>query len=184
MPALSPIELFTPRLKLRWMDERDIEPHYAVFSDPDVARYWSSGPWTSLDQSRDNIAAARAAYADGSGLRLGVEMIGTGELIGNVSLHRFVDASRRCELGYALARRHWGAGYVSEALRALLGYGFSTLDLNRIEADVDPRNEASARVLEKLGFRKEGFMPERWIVQGEPADTVYYGLLKRYWDAR
>jgi len=63
----------------------------------------------------------------------------------------------------------------------LLGHGFAALDLNRIEADVDPRNEASARVLEKLGFRQEGYMPERWIVQGEPADTVYYGLLRRHW---
>ena len=182
MPALSPVELFTPRLKLRWMDERDIESHYAVFSDPHVARYWSSGPWTSLDQSRDHIAATQAAYADGSGLRLGIELRATGALIGNASLHRFVDASRRCELGYALAQAHWGAGYVSEALRALLGYGFDTLDLNRIEADVDPRNEASARVLEKLGFQKEGYMPERWIVQGEPADTVYDGLLRRHWN--
>ena len=182
MPTLNPIELFTPRLKLRWMNERDVESHYAVFSDPRVARYWSSGPWTSLDQSRDHIAATLAAYADGSGMRLGIELRATGELIGNASLHRFVDASRRCELGYALAQAHWGAGYVSEALRALLGYGFSTLDLNRIEADVDPRNVASARVLEKLGFQKEGYMPERWIVQGEPADTVYYGLLRRHWN--
>jgi RimJ/RimL family protein N-acetyltransferase len=182
MPTLNPVELFTPRLKLRWMEERDAEAHYAVFSDPDVTRYWSSGPWTSLDQSREHIAATQAAYADGSGMRLGVELIGTGELIGNVSLHRFVDASRRCEMGYALARAHWGGGYVSEALRALLAYGFTALDLNRIEADVDPRNGASARVLEKLGFRKEGYMPERWIVQGEPADTVYYGLLRRHWN--
>ena len=52
--------------------------------------------------------------------------------------------------------------------------------MNRVEAGIDPRNAASARVLKKLGFRKEGFMPERWIVQGEPADTVYYGLLRRY----
>jgi RimJ/RimL family protein N-acetyltransferase len=182
MPALSPVELLTPRLKLRWMDERDTEAHYAVFSDPEVARYWSSGPWTALDQAREHIAATRAAYADGSGLRLGIALIDTGELIGSASLHRFVDGSRRCELGYALARAHWGAGYVSEALRTLVGYGFTALDLNRIEADIDPRNEASARVLEKLGFRKEGYMPERWIVQGEPADTVYYGLLRRHWN--
>jgi RimJ/RimL family protein N-acetyltransferase len=180
MPILTPVELLTPRLKLRWMDAGDAEAHYAVFSDPEVARYWSSGPWTALDQSRDHIAATQAAYADGSGMRLGIELRESGALIGNAGLHHFVDGSRRCELGYALARAHWGCGYVSEALRALLDYGFTALDLNRVEADIDPRNAASARVLEKLGFRKEGFMPERWIVQGEPADTVYYGLLRRY----
>jgi RimJ/RimL family protein N-acetyltransferase len=180
MPTLTPIELFTPRLKLRWMEASDAEAHYAVFSDPDVARYWSSGPWTALDQAHEHITATQAAYADGSGMRLGIALRETGELIGNASLHRFVDTSRRCELGYALARAHWGYGYVSEALRALLDFGFTALDLNRVEADIDPRNTASARVLEKLGFRKEGYMPERWIVQGEPADTVYYGLLRRY----
>jgi len=180
MPILTPVELFTPRLRLRWMDEDDAEAHYAVFSDPEVARYWSSGPWTALDQAHEHIAATQAAYADGSGMRLGIELRETGKLIGSASLHHFVDASRRCELGYALARAHWGSGYVSEALRALLGYGFTAQDLNRVEADIDPRNAASARVLEKLGFRKEGFMPERWIVQGEPADTVFYGLLRRY----
>ncbi len=182
MPTLTPIELFTPRLKLRWMEASDAEAHYAVFSDPDVARYWSSGPWTALDQAHEHITATQAAYADGSGMRLGIALRETGELIGNASLHRFVDTSRRCELGYALARAHWGYGYVSEALRALLDFGFTALDLNRVEADIDPRNTASARVLEKLGFRKEGYMPERWIVQGEPADTVYYGLLRRHWN--
>ena len=182
MPTLTPVELFTPRLKLRWMIAPDAEAHYAVFSDPEVARYWSSGPWTDMDQAHEHIAATQAAYADGSGMRLGIELRETGELIGNASLHRFVDTSRRCELGYALARAHWGCGYVSEALRALLDFGFAALDLNRVEADIDPRNTASARVLEKLGFRKEGYMPERWIVQGEPADTVYYGLLRRHWN--
>jgi RimJ/RimL family protein N-acetyltransferase len=182
MPALTPVELFTPRLRLRWMEAGDAEAHYAVFADPEVARYWSSGPWTALDQSRDHIAATQAAYADGSGMRLGIELRESGALIGNASLHHFVDGSRRCELGYALARTHWGCGYASEALRALLAYGFTALDLNRVEADIDPRNTASARVLEKLGFRKEGFMPERWIVQGEPADTVFYGLLRRHWN--
>ena len=181
MPTLTPVELFTPRLKLRWMIAPDAEAHYAVFSDPEVARYWSSGAWTALDQAHEHIAATQAAYADGSGMRLGIELRDTGTLIGNASLHRFVDASRRCELGYALAHAHWGYGYVSEALRALLDFGFTALDLNRVEADIDPRNTASARVLEKLGFRKEGYMPERWIVQGEPADTVYYGLLRRHW---
>lgn len=183
MPHLTPTELFTPRLKLRWMDERDTQAHYAVFSDPLVTRYWSSEPWTSMDQAVQAIARIRAAYADGSEARFGIELLETGELIGNCALHHFFEASRRCELGYAIGSRHWGRGYVSEALAALLDYGFDVLGLNRIEADIDPRNGASARVLEKLGFRKEGYMPERWIVHGEPADTVNYGLLRRYRDA-
>jgi RimJ/RimL family protein N-acetyltransferase len=184
MPDLKPAILTTTRLKLRWMSEADIAGHYAVFADPVVARYWSSEPWTDIRQSEQSIAETMAAYADGSGLRFGIELLATGELIGNASLHHFSERNRRCEIGYALASRHWGQGYATEALEALLDHGFRVLDLNRVEADIDPGNVGSARVLEKLGFRQEGYMPERWIVHGEPADTAYYGLLRRYWDAR
>lgn len=181
MPTLTPIELETPRLKLRWMDERDTDAHYAVFSDPLVTRFWSGATWTDRDEAVQSIAAIRAGYADHSAAKFGIELRATGELIGNAGLHHFFEQNRRCELGYALGSRHWGQGYVSEALRALLGYGFSELDLNRVEADIDPRNEASGRVLEKLGFRREGYMPQRWFVHGEFADTVFYGLLRQDW---
>jgi RimJ/RimL family protein N-acetyltransferase len=174
--------LRTARLTLRPLDERDIPEHYAVFSDPEVARYWSREPWTDIAQARESIQASMAALADGSEVRFGIELLSTGRLIGNVGLHHFFEQNRRCEIGYALASKHWGQGYATEALRAAIRYGFDALNLNRIEADIDPRNIGSGRVLEKLGFRKEGFMPERWIVFGEFADTVNYGLLKRYWD--
>ena len=71
-----------------------------------------------------------------------------------------------------------------EALRALLDFGFGELDLNRIEADIDPRNSASARTLERLGFTKEGYLRERWIVGDEVSDTALYGLLRREWMER
>ncbi|MGJ7918605.1 GNAT family N-acetyltransferase [Massilia sp. LXY-6] len=183
MPDLTPATLSTGRLLLRWMTEDDIAGHYAVFSDPVVTRYWSGEPWTDIEQARQAIAATMAAYADGSGLRLAIVLRDSAELIGNVTLHHFFEQNRRCEIGYALASKHSGQGHATEALRAVIQYGFDTLDLNRIEADIDPRNAASARVLEKLGFRKEGYMPERWIVSGEFADTVNYGLLRRYWEA-
>lgn len=184
MPTLAPTTLETSRLVLRWIDERDAEALFALFSDTEVTRFWSVGAWTSMDQARQAIARDLAGYADGTSLRLAIHLAGQPGLIGTIGLHRFVDQSRRCEVGYALAPRHWGKGYISEALEAALDYGFAALNLNRVEADIDPRNGASARVLERLGFRKEGFMPERWIVQGEMADTVNYGLLKRYWDER
>jgi len=69
-------------------------------------------------------------------------------------------------------------------LQALVGYGFDRMDLNRIEADVDPRNEASARSLERLGFACEGLLRERWIVGGEVSDTAMYGLLRKDWQRR
>lgn len=180
MPGLTPTVLATERLTLRWLEESDAAAQFAIFSDPAVTRYWSRPPWTDMAQADEHIAQTLAGYADGSALRLGV--VHAGELIGNVSLFAFSEQNRRCEIGYALNSKYWGQGYTGEALRAVLDYGFRELDLNRIEADVDPRNLASARVLERLGFRKEGLLPERWIVHGEPADTALYGLLRRYWE--
>jgi RimJ/RimL family protein N-acetyltransferase len=181
MTAFTPVVLATERLRLRWMDKNDIAAQYAIFSDPEVTRYWSVGAWTSIEQSREAYERAVADYRDGTGLRFAMELAGQPGMIGSVTLHKFADQGRRCEIGYALARPYWRQGYVAEAVRAVVEHGFSALGLRRIEADVDPCNMPSARILERLGFRKEGFMPERWTVNGEPADTVFYGLLKSYW---
>lgn len=80
-----------------------------------------------------------------------------------------------------MAQHAWGKAYMDEALRALLNYGFTELKLNRVEADIDPRNEASKKTLERLGFTREGYLPERWIVGDEISDTALYGLLHRDW---
>lgn len=180
MTAPTPFVIATRRLRLRWLDEGDAAAQFAIYSDPEVTRYWSAGAWTAMAQAEEQIAKTLAGYEDGSSLRFGIEL--EGRLIGNVSLFSISGPNRRCEVGYALGRAHWGQGYASEALRAVLDYGFHELGLNRVEADIDPRNGASAGVLERLGFCKEGYMPERWIVNGEAADTVFYGLLKRQWD--
>jgi RimJ/RimL family protein N-acetyltransferase len=80
--------------------------------------------------------------------------------------------------------RPWGKGYINEALVALLEFGFTQLDLNRVEADIDPRNVASARTLERLGFQREGLLRQRWIVGDEVSDTAIYGLLAHEWRAK
>lgn len=176
--------LTTERLTLRPLTPADAADLFAVFSDPAVVRYWSAEPWTSAAFAEGAIARALDGYREQSEVRFGIELVETGALIGTVNLHHFFPQNRRCELGYALGSLHWGKGYATEALEVALDYGFHELRLNRIEADIDPRNGASAAVLERLGFRKEGYMPERWFVHGQLADTVNYGLLRSYWDAR
>lgn len=111
----------------------------------------------------------------------GIEESDTERLVGECSLFNLVDQCRRAEVGYALAFEARGHGYMNEALTALLDYGFSQLNLNRVEADIDPRNAASAKSLERLCFKEEGFLRERWIVAGEVSDTGLYGLLKSDW---
>ena len=90
-------------------------------------------------------------------------------------------AQGRAEIGYAQALAYWGKGYINEALQALLSYAFEEMKLRRLEADVDPRNVASIKTLERLGFEREGYLRERWHVGGEIQDALFYGLLKRQW---
>jgi ribosomal-protein-alanine N-acetyltransferase len=174
----------TERLLLRPLAAPDAAALFAIFSDPEVMRYWSSAPWSDIEQADQYIDSAARDLAAGTMLRVGIEVAATGQLIGQLALHHFDQQNRRCEIGYALGWAHWGKGYMAEAMGALLAHAFGELALNRIEADVDPRNPASMRALERLGFVHEGLLRERWIVAGEICDTAFYGLLKSDWDSR
>jgi ribosomal-protein-alanine N-acetyltransferase len=184
MPAFDRLVLRTPRLLLRPLCEADAPELFAIFSDPKVMRYWSTPPWPSVGRAEEIIAGDLLALGSGERLRFGLERIEDGRLIGTCSLFDLVEPSRRAEIGYALAAEAWGRGYMREALLALLDYAFGELGLNRLEADIDPRNEASARSLERLGFRREGLLRQRWIVEGEVSDSALYGLLAADWPSR
>jgi RimJ/RimL family protein N-acetyltransferase len=181
MRPFDRVTLETERLLLRPLAAADAQSLFALFSDPKMMRYWSSPPWTSVAKAHELIAKDHLAMPTGVHLRLGVELRDTGALVGTCTLFDFVPQCRRAELGYGLGSACWGRGYMHEALVALLGFGFSELALHRVEADIDPRNLASARSLERLGFVKEGHLRERWIVDGEVSDSGLYGLLRSDW---
>lgn len=181
MHAFDQVVLNTPRLHLRPLQASDAEALFAIHSDARVMRYWSCKPWTSIDEAHARIATDLRAMPAGEHLQLGLESRDSGHVIGTCCLFHLAPQCRRAEIGYAMAHAHWGHGLMHEALRALLHYGFTTLDLNRVEADVDPRNAPSGRSLQRLGFIKEGRLRERWIVEGEVSDTDLYGLLRRDW---
>ena len=95
----------------------------------------------------------------------------------------FISACRSIGIGYCFDEPAWGKAYATEAVRAMLQWAYGALDLNRVEAELDTRNAASARVLEKLGFEREGLRREDCIVSGEVSDSWIYGLLRRDWKA-
>ena len=181
MPAFDQVTLRTARLLLRPLRDSDAEDIYAIFSDARVTRFLSRPPWTETEKAQELIAQDKDAMAAGRYLRLGIQPEGGERLVGECSLFNLVERARRAEIGYAMAHDAWGHGYMNEALRALLEFGFTQLDLNRVEADIDPRNEASARSLERLGFVSEGYLRQRWIVSGEVSDSRLYGLLRSEW---
>lgn len=173
--------IHTARLLLRPLQPGDAPALTAIFSDPEVMRHWSTPAWTDDSPAHAMIELDLASGADADWLRLALVRPDEGELIGTCTLFGHQRSSRRAEMGYALARRAWHQGLMHEALCALLDHGFEAWNLNRVEADIDPLNRASARTLERLGFVREGLARERWIVAGTVSDSALYGLLRRDW---
>jgi ribosomal-protein-alanine N-acetyltransferase len=174
----------TERLILRKPQLSDEAALFAMHADPEVMRYFSEPPWTDASRAARQIAEDSAAFGKEEFFRFAVELKATGEYLGSCSLFSEHRQNRRAEIGYALGRPYWGRGYMHEALSALIAFAFLERDLNRLEADIDPLNAASASALERQGFNKEGFLPERWIVAGQVSDSALYGLLRREWQAR
>jgi [ribosomal protein S5]-alanine N-acetyltransferase len=184
MLPFDQVKLRTPRLVLRPQHSDDAHGLFAIYSDPVATRYLSRLRWSTIAQAHEALAKDAQARAAGQILRLAVEVAGQPGIVGQVLLFNFEQQSRRAEMGYILAPSQWGRGYMHEALHALVDFAFSKLELNRLEAEIDPRNTASARSLERLGFAKEGHLSERWIVDGEVSDTGLYGLLAHQWSQR
>lgn len=141
----------------------------------------SSGPPTRQVEAERFLAACEQMAADGTGVRLAIDRLADDAFLGWCSLTRWNPVYRSASLGYCLNDTAWGHGYGTEAARAVLLWAFDTLDLNRVQAETDTRNAASARVLEKLGFAREGTMREDCVVDGEVSDSWVFGLLRRDW---
>lgn len=176
-PVAVPV-LETPRLRLRALRDDDAEALLVLHGDAEVMRYWSTSPWTEIAQAHAHLQRARRDFESGGVLPWAIETAATDELIGTVTLFRIDRDHRRAEIGYALGSAHWGKGLASEALHLVLHHAFDTLQLERIEADTDPRNTSSRRMLERLGFVQEGTLRRRWFVNDEWCDTAFYGLLR------
>lgn len=169
--------LETPRLRLRPYRADDVEAMFALYSDPRVMRYWSFPPWVEIAQARIYLNRALAGMHAGEIFPWAIAERASDRLIGALTLFSLHADQLRAEVGYSLSPDYQGRGMAAEALRAGLGYAFDELGLVRIEADIDPRNEPSWRLLETLGFQREGLLRKRWRVNGELCDTAFYGLL-------
>ena len=184
MPSFSNLMLQTARLDLRPLAATDADAVFALRSDPVVQRYGSHPPWTDRQAAVDYVERNIQAMADGSYAQFAIERREDALVVGTCTLFHLDGQCRCAEVGYALRVSEWGKGYANEAVTTMLAWGFQHLALNRVEADVDPRNTPSARALERLGFVREGHLRERWIVGDEVCDSWIYGLLVRDWRAR
>ena len=174
--------LKTSRLSLRTISAADIDDFYAVYSNPEVMRYWSTPPLPNRDAASKLISEIHEGNERHDLLKWGIALLSNDRLIGSVTLFNLEFTHHRAEIGYVQGRAYWGQGYMQEALKAVINYAFESLNIHRLEADVDPRNDASVRTLERLGFQREGYLRERWQVNGEIQDAFFYGLLRPEWN--
>lgn len=174
----------TERLVLRAITGADVSGLLAIFGDPEVCRYWSHAPLADLAAALRLQQHIAESFASRSLFQWAITERTTGAMVGTCTLASLSSEHRRAEVGFALARAAWGHGYMRETLPVLLAYGFGTLVLHRIEADVDPRNAASIALLERVGFQREGHLRERYHVAGEVQDALMYGLLRSEWEQR
>jgi RimJ/RimL family protein N-acetyltransferase len=146
-------------------------------SREDVARwlYWQPRSEAEVRE----VLATQIARPPETGVALAVELLATGEMVGHVSLT--VGEHRQGELGFVFHPDHQGRGYATESARALVAHAFEHYDLHRVYGRLEPRNGASARVLEKLGMRREGLLVENEWVKGEWQSEAIYALLAREW---
>ncbi|MFI4968600.1 MAG: GNAT family N-acetyltransferase [Lysobacterales bacterium] len=179
-PPFPPIpELAGAQLRLRALDTRDVDALFALHSDARVMRYWSFPAWTARVQAVEHIARLAREREQMEFYPWVATLPGKDTLIGTCSLFGIHREHARGVIGYALAPGFWSRGLASEMLRLALDFAFGTLGLNRIEADIDPLNIASCKLVERAGFQREGYLRERWRVGGGVQDTALYGLLRR-----
>lgn len=169
------MEFHTKRLVLRSARESDLPAMHTILSDPRAMAYWSSPPHTGVEQTRDWLASMIAIQPE-EGEDFIVEL--DGKLIGKAGLWCFP------EIGFILRSDCWGNGFAQEALAFVLDRAFGIHALPRVDADVDPRNAPSLKLLRRLGFRETGRKERTWLVGDEWCDSVYLELDAATWNAR
>ena len=180
-PLSLPTGLVSPRLCVRVVQEADLADLLKFNAVDAVTQFLPYTSWTSLQQAQDWYSRMQAMADLGAGQQYVIVDKKTQCCIGSCLLMRFDAASARAELGYVLSQDYWRQGLMREAVSTLIEQAFSVWGLARLEAEVNPRNTPSVHLLERLGFRREGLLRQRWLAKGQRYDTAIYGLLADEW---
>ena len=175
--------IYSKHLKIRFLEDVDLQSHFRMMSDPDTVRYLYDLP-LSLQQASEHLHPrihSRALEKDGNWVNFAVELQESGEFIGELGLGCVNLANRGYEVGYVFLPEFRGFGYAREAVMRLVEYAFETLNAHRVSGRLDARNDRSASLLEHVGMQKEGTMRETEYVKGEWTDETLYAILEKEW---
>ena len=170
--------LKTDRLILRPIKRSDAQDLYAYAQDPAVSRHVLWDAHKNVQESRQFIRAARRQYRRGLPGSFAITLRDSGRMIGTVGFMWLNPDWQSAEVGYSLSREYWNRGIMTEALRAVIAFGFDTLGLNRIEAQHETDNPASGRVMQHVGMRYEGTLRQRIKNKGKYVDVKLYAILR------
>ncbi len=173
----------TDRLLLRAARMSDAQDMYEYSRDPEVARHVLWEAHSSIHQTRAYIRFLIKQYRNASPSTFVIVLRETGKVIGTIGYMWVQPENRSAEVGYSLSRAYWNMGIMSEALRAVLGFGFKRLNLNRIEAQHECDNPASGKVMQHAGMRFEGTLRQRVYNKGRYADVNLYAILRKDYPA-
>jgi RimJ/RimL family protein N-acetyltransferase len=179
LQAIDPIT--SERIGLREVVAADLSDLMQVNGDSEVTRFLPYKTWEQAADATAWLERMQGLAAGGAARQLVIVRNEDKQVIGTALLFKFDEGSQRIELGYVIGRTHWRQGYAREALRVLLSHLFASLKVRRVEAEVNPHNEASIALLLSLGFTCEGHLRERWLAKGAVYGVNVYGLLSREW---
>ncbi|PIC84673.1 GNAT family N-acetyltransferase [Sporosarcina sp. P1] len=170
--------LETDRLILRELTNEDAEGIFACFSNEDVTRFYGQETLKSIEEAEKFVDIFSKNYSEKIGMRWGIERKETKGIIGTIGFNAWLPKHKRAEIGYEIHPQQWRKGYTSEAVSEVLSYGFDIMGLTRIGAVVFIENEASNKLLGKVGFQKEGVLRNYMYQDGKAYDTNVYSLLR------
>ncbi len=181
MPLPPIVTIPTPRLELVPLAAEHLDDLMAVNGDDRVTRFLPYDTWASRQDAEAWFERIQGLTEAGATRQLVLRRRSDARVIGTLLLFKFDEASHRLEVGYALAHDGWGQGLMREAVQAACGHAFGALGLRRLEAEVNPANLASCRLLQAIGFQLEGTLRQRWTAKGRNYDTHLFGLLLQDW---
>lgn len=181
MEKVFPI-IETERLLLRQLVPNDAKDLFETFSSEEAMIHYGMYPYKDLEQAENLVTSFNESFKTDKAIRWGIELKSEQKIIGTCGFHNWHKRNKRSEVGYEINPKYWRRGYMIEALVEVLNYGFTELELNRIEAVVYPENLPSQESLLRLGFEKEGLLKEYMIFRDKPQDLLIYSLFAEDFD--
>lgn len=171
--------LETERLLIRRITNDDANQIIALRSNPETMKYIPRPLTKTTEEALEHIAQIDNTIDTNVGINWGITLKDNPNVIGVIGYYRIKPEHYRAEIGYMLLPEFHGKGIIPEAVKTVINYGFNEMELHSIEAIIDPENFASERVLQKIGFVKEGYFKEHEYYEGRFLDSIFYSLLNK-----